>query len=902
LNEQLDPISTSLARDRSDADKPWIRILRSLIMKNTAIDRRKQARLVGPWSWRRLVGGVARDQARQARALRPLLEDVERRLLLSGAFPTITATPLAIRLGSPTASPSDLTPDGSASPGAYTPAEFQQAYGFDQVQFGYGVKGNGAGQTIAIVDEYNDPDITGDLKAFDSQFNLPAPPSFKVVAQDGSANLPGVDPTGSWEVEESLDVEWAHAMAPGASILLVEANSYSNLFGAVKFAAGQPGVSVVSMSWGGGEYSGETSTDSDFTTPSGHAPVTFVAASGDSGTILYPAASHNVLGVGGTLVTLASNNNISSETAWSGSGGGVSQYESLPSYQDGVVPKGTTKRESPDVAYNAGYGVSVYDTYNYGTKTPWASIGGTSAGAPQWSAIIAIANQGRALYGLPTLNGPSQTLPLLYSASSLDFNDITSGSNKGYSAGIGYDMVTGLGSPKADFVVYSLIGQNFYLSNGVLTVNGDQLGANYKDSVTLGLTSSGGEQVTLNGMTVQFTRGTVTSVDVITDGGNNTVNVDATAAGIPVSIDMLGGTGTVNIAPSSEYLGNIQGNVSVTGGNSADVLNIFDENNPSQATYSITSSTVTRSGAAAISYDSAASVNLYGGSGNDTYNIESTASGEPVSIQGGAGNDTFNVSPTAKNLSNIQGALTVWGLGGSNSLNVFDQNDTAAATYSITSSTVTRSGAAAISYDSVASVNLYGGSGNDTYNIESTASGEPVLIEGGAGNDTFNVSPSAKNLETIGGPLTVWGFGGSNSLNVFDQNNTGAATYSVTSSSVTRAGTAAISYASVNSVNLDGGSGNDTYNIESTASGTPVSITAGAGNDIFRISPTAKNLNTIQGNVSIVGGSGTNSLFIYDQAYTGTLDYSVTSSTVTRAGAATITYSSIQNMTLYSGS
>jgi len=802
LNEQLDPISTSLARDRSDADKPWIRRLRSLIMKKTAIDRQKKARLVGPWSWRPHVGGVARDQARQPRALRPLLEEVEGRLLLSGASPTITATPFAIRLGPPTASPSDLTPDGSSSPDAHTPAEFQQAYGFDQVQFGYGVKGNGAGQTIAIVDEYNDPDITGDLKAFDSQFNLPAPPSFKVVAQDGSANLPGVDPTGSWEVEESLDVEWAHAMAPGASILLVEANSYSDLFGAVKFAAGQPGVSVVSMSWGGGEYKGETSTDSDFTTPSGHAPVTFVAASGDSGTISYPAASPNVLGVGGTWVTLDSNNNISSETAWSGSGGGVSQYESLPSYQDGVVPKGTTKRESPDVAYNAGYGVSVYDSYNYGTKTPWASIGGTSAGAPQWSAIIAIANQGRALYGLPTLNGPSQTLPLLYSASSLDFNDITSGSNKGYSAGPGYDMVTGLGSPKADFVVYSLIGQNFYLSNGVLTVNGDQLGANYNDEVVLSLTSSGGEQVTLNGMTAQFNPGAVSSVDVITDGGDNTVNVDATAAGVPVSIDMLGGTGTVNITPSSKYLGNIHGNVSVTGGNSADVLNIFDQNDTGAATYSVTSSTVTRSGAAAISYATVGSVNLYGGSGNDTYNIESTASGTPVFIEAGAGNDTFNVSPTAKNLSNIQGALTVWGLGGSNSLNVYDQNDTGAATYSVTSSTVTRSGSAAISYASVNSVNLYGGSGNDTYNIESTASGTPVFIEGGAGNDTFNVSPKSENLNTIQGNVSVVGGLGTNSLIVYDQAYTGTTDYSVTSSTVTRSGAATITYSSIQNLTL----------------------------------------------------------------------------------------------------
>ena len=152
------------------------------------------------------------------------------------------------------------------------------------------------------------------------------------MAQDGSNNLPGTDPKGpgtnNWEVEESRDVEWAHAMAPGASILLVEANDNGdgNLYGAVEFAADQPGVSVVSMSFGRSEGSGDPGDNSDFTTPSGHAPVTFVAASGDGGTISYPAASPNVLGVGGTWVNLDGGNNISSETAWSGSGGGVPRW------------------------------------------------------------------------------------------------------------------------------------------------------------------------------------------------------------------------------------------------------------------------------------------------------------------------------------------------------------------------------------------------------------------------------------------------------------------------------------------------------------------------------------------------------------------------------------------------
>jgi hypothetical protein len=969
-------------------------------------------------------GDRLRDPARRGRAIRPLLEAIEGRLMLSVAPSTMA--PFAIRLGPPSASPGASAPDGTASPSAYTPAQFRHAYGFDQVSYS-GLLGDGRGQTIAIVDAYDDPNIRGDLAAFDAQFGLPAPPSFAVVAQDGSNNLPGTDPVGpgknNWEVEEALDVEWAHAMAPGADLLLVETNDNNdgNLYAGVSFAANQPGVSVVSMSWGRGEFGGENGNDGTLTTPGGHQGVTFVAASGDGGTISYPAASPNVLGVGGTFVNLDGGNNISSETAWSGSGGGVSAYEGLPGYQSGAVPGGTTGRASPDVAYNAGYGVSVYDSYNNGYVTPWSSIGGTSAGAPQWSALIAIANQGRALYGLPTLDGPSQTLPMIYSASSLDFNDITSGSNKGYSAGPGYDMVTGLGSPKADLVAYSLIGQNFYLSNGVLTVNGDQLGDNYNDTVILNLTGSGGVQATLNGMTAQFNPGDVTSIDVITKGGDNTVNIEATAAGVPVSLSMLGGTGTVNITPIPEDMYNIQGNVYLTGGSAADVLNIYDAFNESDQTYSVTSSTVTRTGAAPITYNSMGQVNVYGSQGNDTWNIDSTKQGTPVTVYGGAGDETFNVtpstgnlgniqsnlridagdagsstlnvddvnnkaastwtlasksvqqgliatnydtvarsgwgyeidfeapirgldfgtntevikggsgnntyniegtapattltvqggsgndicniSPTAQNLDNIQGNVAIDGGLGANALRVYDGNNGKAVTYSVTSSTVTRTGAATISYDSlVGSMTLDGGAANDTYDIESTSAHTPVTVSGGAGNDTFNVSPTAKDLGTIQGGLSIAGFGGSNHVNLFDQADAKAVTYSVTSSTVTRTGAAPISYTSVSSLTLDGGKGGDIYNIESTSASTPVTVAGEAGNDTFNVSPTARSLGTIQGNLTILDFGGNNNLVLDDQANAAGTTYSLTSSTVTRAGAAPISYSSMNSLVLNGGS
>ena len=235
----------------------------------------------------------------------------------------------------------------------------------------------------------------------------------------------------------------------------------------MQYAAKQTGVVAVSMSFGGGEFSGETSYDSStFTTPAGHTGVTFVASSGDDGApTSYPAASPNVLSVGGTTLTLNSSNNILGESGWSGSGGGISALEPQPTYQNGVVTQSSTARTNPDVAYDAdpNTGFPVYDSYNYGTTTPWEQYGGTSDAAPQWAALIAIADQGRIQAGLTPLNGPTQTLPELYALPAADFHDITSGNSTGSpteKSGTGYDLVTGRGTPVANLIVAGLVGQS----------------------------------------------------------------------------------------------------------------------------------------------------------------------------------------------------------------------------------------------------------------------------------------------------------------------------------------------------------------------------------------------------------------------------------------------------------
>jgi hypothetical protein len=353
--------------------------------------------------------------------------------------------------------------------GGYTPAQISHAYGFDQMWV------NGAGETIAIVDPYDDPRIGSDLTQFDQAFGIPDPPSFTKVDQFGGTHFSWND---SSSAEISLDVEWAHAMAPAANILLVEANSATDadLDTAVDYARNQPGVVAVSMSYGHPEDplnpATELARDIHFTTPAGHiggyglpGGITFVAATGDSGWPgAYPAYSPNVLAVGGTTLFADGAGNYLGEVGWSlgsdpdptwGGGGGTSFIEPEPPYQMGV--QATGMRTIPDVSYNADP-LTGFCVYNTETANGWTVMGGTSAGAPQWAALVALADQGRTvLTGAGSLDGPTQTLPALYSPQMAgDFNDITVGWDGVDFAGPGYDLVTGLGTPWAPWVASDL--------------------------------------------------------------------------------------------------------------------------------------------------------------------------------------------------------------------------------------------------------------------------------------------------------------------------------------------------------------------------------------------------------------------------------------------------------------
>jgi hypothetical protein len=465
LDEPVGSIRQTARRGR-DPDDPDL-----VPMKGTATQEVPMSR-----SLKNVAGGIREWRGRSCpsprkRRARPDLEALESRALLSSmpADPTaarpasIDIAPIAVSSSGSVPSPDTYFPNPV---GGFTPAQIRHAYGFDRIAFpgpqGAGVAADGSGQTIAIVDAYDAPFIAGDLQVFDRRFGLPDPPSLRKINQNGGATLPAAN--NGWAGEITLDVAWAHAISPGANILLVEANSAQSgdMWAAVDRARNQPGVVAVSMSWGAGESGDETGVDGHFLTPPGHTggsglpgDVAFVAGSGDSGAPpSYPATSPNVLAVGGTMLSLDAQGDVLSETGWSGSGGGLSADEGQPGYQAGVVTQSNSRRGSPDVAYDA-VGFAIYDSSpNDSGDTGWGTIGGTSAGAPQWAALLAIVDQGRALYGSGSLS-TTEFLQALYGRSEArarDFRDITTGNN-GYTAGPGYDLVTGLGSPRADQIV-----------------------------------------------------------------------------------------------------------------------------------------------------------------------------------------------------------------------------------------------------------------------------------------------------------------------------------------------------------------------------------------------------------------------------------------------------------------
>jgi len=325
-------------------------------------------------------------------------------------------------------------PKTTALPSGYGSTDFKTAYGLTS---------NGTAVTVAIVDAYNDPNIESDLAVYSRTYGLPscttANGCFKKVNQTGGTSYPATN--AGWSLEIALDVETVHAVCPNCKILLVEATttSLANLLKAEDYAIAH--ANIVSNSWGGDEFSGETTStyDSHFN----HIGNAITFSSGDTGYgVQYPASSQYVTAVGGTTLTLNANKTRKSETVWSGAGSGCSAYEPKPTWQHDT---GCIRRTVADVAADANpnTGAAVYDTVRYQSHSGWFQVGGTSLASPIIAAVYALANNAAS-----TTDG---SYPYSHAGSLFD---VTSGSNGSCGGSylcagkVGYDGPTGRGTPK----------------------------------------------------------------------------------------------------------------------------------------------------------------------------------------------------------------------------------------------------------------------------------------------------------------------------------------------------------------------------------------------------------------------------------------------------------------------
>lgn len=345
-----------------------------------------------------------------------------------------------------------VVPDTSAS----TVSQFNTPASLRSV---YNLPSTGGSGAIALVDAYHYPTSLTDFNAFSRYFGLPQETSrmvtngnnriFQVVYAPGRVPASGGNYIASWNLEAALDIEWAHAIAPNAKIYLVEAasDSMNDLDYAVRVASRLPGVREISMSWGGSESSYETSIyDPTFTTPG----IVYLASGGDSSDQMeYPAASPNVVSCGGTSVNRSTTTGaFVNETGWNDTGCGPSLYELRPSYQNSVASVVGAYRGVSDLSFEAdpNTGVYVYDSTSLWGQRGWWILGGTSVSSPCLAGVINLAASSGNGFAANTAQEQARIYGNLGNTNA--FNDVTSGTDGTYSCSIGYDFVTGVGTPK----------------------------------------------------------------------------------------------------------------------------------------------------------------------------------------------------------------------------------------------------------------------------------------------------------------------------------------------------------------------------------------------------------------------------------------------------------------------
>ena len=416
-------------------------------------------------------------------------------VLVIGLQPALAAVPVSTPPPN-LHNPIIYRPASISNPGTppFAPADIWKAYNYLPL-YSKGIKGNGT--RIAIIDAYGDPSLSSDMSRFNSLTNLPST-SINIYYPDG---VPKQGDT-NWALETALDTEWAHAIAPAATIDLVIGldNSLQHLYNAIQYVVNNlPQETTLSMSWGDyesnypstGSYT-IANTHQLFLAITGHGTAVF-ASSGDQGAvgccfIQYPASDPLVIGVGGTSLHLDANASYSNEQAWSGSTAGSSIIFPKPAWQQALGDAGS--RDSVDVSYDGDPNTGVLVVQG-GLEY---RVGGTSVGAPQWAGLIALASQANS-QTYAAINAKLYTLT--------SYHDILTGSDGYFSSGSGWDYPTGLGTPDAYATVSAL-------SPGIpLNINETETfqGVNVTTSANLNIAQSTGK---LSGTALVLARNSTT--------------------------------------------------------------------------------------------------------------------------------------------------------------------------------------------------------------------------------------------------------------------------------------------------------------------------------------------------------------------------------------------------------
>ena len=428
-------------------------------------------------------------------------------------------------------------------------------------------------------------------------------------------------------------------------------------------------------------------------------------------------------------------------------------------------------------------------------------------------------------------------------------------------------------------------------------VDGDQL-SNPNDTITIDEGDFGGVRVTLNGETTEFGSGIIDKVVVNAGNGSDTVNIDQTKNIVVVHLG--DGADTVNISPSSKNLDTVKNIVLVSGDGGSDKLHLFDQANTAKATYTINEGSVTRSsaniqldhvenividgGSAADSFQVGATeadtnTTLNGGSGDNVFFVKATAAGSVLGLNGGADADKFIVGSFGllQTLDDIAGTVRVDGGSGANAdtLELRDSDNSDPATYEVKGS-LFRRGAAQVIEGGIENVSITGGKAANTFNVESVLDTTALSLVGGPQNDTFKLSPTANDLNLIRHLVKFDGGDGKNTLTAIDDAFAAATTFQVDAPLLSRNGKELADFGTgINSVTVFAGNGANTFNVERTLANVQVNLFGGADVDNYVLAPKSRNLNGIQGPVTLIGGDGKNNLTAIDDAFAAATTFQV---------------------------